>query len=83
MMNLDMIPKHAINDKKKCEICVQYKQTRKPFKSVDRNSDILELIHTDFCEFNGVITRDHKRYFITFIDDHSRYCYVYLLKTKD
>lgn len=83
MANLDMIPKHAIDTKKKCEICVQYKQPRKPFKSVDRNSDILELVHTDCCEFNGVTTRDHKRYFISFIDDCSRYCYVYLLKTKD
>ena len=23
------------------------------------------------------------KYFITFIDDHSRYCHVYLLKSKD
>ena len=29
------------------------------------------------------LTRGGKRYFITFIDDHTRYTYVYLLKTKD
>jgi transposase InsO family protein len=30
-----------------------------------------------------VLTKGGKRYFITLIDDASRYCYVYLLKTKD
>ena len=50
---------------------------------VDRKSDILDLVHTDVCEFNGMITKDNKKYFITFIDDCSRHCYVYLLKSKD
>ena len=41
------------------------------------------MVHTDICEFNGLLTKDNFRYFITFIDDSSRYCYVYLLKHKD
>ena len=28
-------------------------------------------------------TRDDNKYFITFIDDYSRYTYIYLLKHKD
>jgi transposase InsO family protein len=32
---------------------------------------------------NGVLTKSGKKYFMTLIDDASRYCYVYLLKTKD
>jgi hypothetical protein len=32
---------------------------------------------------NGKLTKDGKRYFITFIDDCTQFCYVYLLKTKD
>ena len=28
-------------------------------------------------------TRGGKKYFITFIDDCTRYCYVYLLNSKD
>jgi hypothetical protein len=43
----------------------------------------LELIHSDLCEMNGVLTKGGKRYFMTLIDDASRFCYVYLLKTKD
>ena len=43
----------------------------------------LELIHSDLCEMNGVLTKGGKRYFKTLIDDSTRYCCVYLLKTKD
>jgi hypothetical protein len=32
---------------------------------------------------NGVLTEGEQRYFMTMIDDASRYCYVYLLKMKD
>jgi len=32
---------------------------------------------------NGVLTKGGKRYFMTLIDDATRYCYVFLLKTKD
>jgi transposase InsO family protein len=31
---------------------------------------------------NGVLTEGGQRYFMTLMDDLSRYCYVYLLKTK-
>ena len=32
---------------------------------------------------NGVLTKGGKRYFMTLIDDATRFCYVYLLQTKD
>jgi transposase InsO family protein len=32
---------------------------------------------------NEILTKGDKRYFITFIDDSTRFCYVYLLKSKD
>jgi transposase InsO family protein len=32
---------------------------------------------------NGELTKGGKKYFMTFIDDSTRYCYVYFLKTKD
>ena len=71
------------SDKDKCEVCIRSKIIKKPFPSVERSSQILDLVHTDICELNGVLTRGGKRYFITFIDDCSRYVYVYLLKSKD
>jgi transposase InsO family protein len=49
----------------------------------ERNLAPLELIHSDLCEMNGMLTKGEKRYFMTLIDDATRFCYVYLLQTKD
>jgi transposase InsO family protein len=32
---------------------------------------------------NSVLTKGGKRYFMTLIDDSTRFCYIYLLKSKD
>ena len=48
-----------------------------------RNLAPLDLIHSDLCEMNGVLTKGGKKYFMTLIDDSTRYCYIYLLKSKD
>jgi hypothetical protein len=65
-------------------VCVESKQPRKPHKAAAaRNLAPLELIHSDLCEMNGELNRGGKRYFMTFIDDCTRFCYVYLLKSKD
>ena len=34
---------------KKCELCVKSKMIKKPFKSVERNTNLLDLIHSDIC----------------------------------
>jgi len=61
------------------------KITSKPFKGLQEKRDLatLDLIHSDLCEINGLLTRGGKRYFMTLIDDATRYFYIYLLKTKD
>ena len=81
---MSLIPNFTIVKCSKCHNCVQSKQPRKPHKAAEeRNLAPLELIHSDLCEMNGVLTKGGKRYFITLIDDASRFCYVYLLQTKD
>jgi transposase InsO family protein len=63
---------------------VESKQPQKPHKAVEeRNLAPLELIYYDLCEMNGVLTKGGKRYFMTLIDDATRFCYVYFLKSKD
>lgn len=57
--------------------------TKKPFPKNERNIEMLELVHSDICELNGILTRGGNRYFITFIDDCSRFTHVYLMKTKE
>jgi len=47
-----------------------------------KETNILELIHSDVCDSNDVLTRDGKRYFITFIDYFSKYFHVYLINHK-
>ena len=81
MSSLGLIPRLS-KDFEKCETCNQAKITKKPHKSVVRNTELLELIHSDLCEFEGILARGRNRYIITFIDDFSKYTTVYLLKNK-
>ena len=73
-MDLKLIPK-SILDASKCEICAESKQPRKSLKLVERNSSILELIHSDVCDSSKTVTRGGNKYIIIFIDAYSRYCY--------
>ena len=47
-----------------------------------RASDILDLVHTDMCGPMLTQARGGCSYFITFIDDRSKFGYVYLMKYK-
>ncbi|GKE22807.1 retrotransposon protein, putative, ty1-copia subclass, partial [Tanacetum coccineum] len=67
----------------KCAACMSGKMARKPFShQVERAKDILGLIHTDVCGLFRIMSRQGANYFVTFIDEFSRYGYVYLLKHK-
>lgn len=83
LVNMDLLPKFHIDTNHKCETCVEAKLTKAPFQSIERNTEPLELIHSDICDLKFLQTRGGKKYFITFIDDATRYCYVYLLRSKD
>jgi hypothetical protein len=59
---------------------MESKQSCKPHKAAEaRNLAPLDLIHSDLCEMNGILSKGGKQYFITFIDDSTIFCYVYLL----
>ena len=83
LMNLGLLPKFKIDANHKCEICVESKLTRASFHNIERSTEPLELIHSDTSDLKYVQTRGGKKYFVTFIDDCTRYCYVYLLRSKD
>jgi transposase InsO family protein len=84
LANLRLIPKFTFVKNSKCHVCGESKQTHKPHKAAEaRNLAPLELIYSDLCEMNGVLTKGGKKYFIILIDDCTRYCYIYLLKSKD
>ena len=68
----------------KCEVCFETKSTKKPCKSVSRDkTELLTHIHTDLGEFRSTMSRGGNFYYITFIDDFSRYTKVYLLRNKN
>ena len=64
-----------------CVHCIKGKKTNKSKKGAKRSTNLLEIIHIDiYCpgmDANGL------KYFITFINDYSRYMYLYLLRSKD
>ncbi|KAL0287494.1 UNVERIFIED_CONTAM: Retrovirus-related Pol polyprotein from transposon TNT 1-94 [Sesamum calycinum] len=56
---------------------------RKPFVGQSTLANgLLDLIHTDICGTLNTQARGGFSYFIIFIDDHSRYGYVYLMRYK-
>nr|GEX73725.1 hypothetical protein [Tanacetum cinerariifolium] len=67
----------------KCKSYIFGKMTRKSFPhQVKRAKDLLGLINTAVCGPFRTVLRESACYFITFIDDFSRYGYVYLMKHK-
>ena len=66
-----------------CEPCLLGKMTKTPFSgTMERATDLLEIIHTDVCGLMSVEARGGYCYFLTFTDDLSRYGYIYLMKHK-
>ena len=67
-----------------CEPCVQGKSHCLPFQqsSVKRTDHPLKLIHSDVCRKIGTRSLGGGEYFITFLDDHTRHVWVYIIKNK-
>lgn len=66
-----------------CEVCLRGKMTRLPFPTSERQSkELLEIVHSDIVGPFRTQTMNGARYFITFVDDRSRWCEVFFLKHK-
>ena len=80
---INIPPTHFRVFHKKCEICALNKSSKLPFPKTakNRSQKILGYIHTDVAgPFNP--DRYGNKYLITFIDDYSRYAFVYYMKKK-
>ncbi|GKA07000.1 zinc finger, CCHC-type containing protein [Tanacetum coccineum] len=60
-------------DTEKCQTCMLNKITKKPFQNVKRETEVLELIDSDLCDLHATPSLGNKKYFVTFIDDASRF----------
>ncbi|MCO5592489.1 hypothetical protein L7F22_046492 [Adiantum nelumboides] len=75
---LEMPPRHV------CEGCVLGKMHR---FAISQNGSVratrkLQLVHSDVCGSMRTPSMGNSLYFVTFIDDFSRFCWVYPLKAK-
>lgn len=83
--NLVIGPKCNVSDKKFfCEPCCHGKNHKTPFdcsaeKTVRQPFD---LIHSDVCGKIDPVSQGGGNYFVTFIDDSTRYLWVYIMKNK-
>ena len=77
-----IIPNIDFTNNKMCIYCIKGKQTKHTKNGATRSTQLLEIIHTNICGPFDVPTFGGEKYFITFIDDYSRYCYIYLLHEK-
>ena len=70
---------------KLCESCIAGKQTREKFPKDGgtRATELLEIVHSDVCGPMPVRSLGGNKYFVTFIDDFSRYGAVYFIKEKN
>ena len=78
----EILPDLDFTDLNVCVDCIKGKQTKHTKKGATRSTQLLEIIHTDICGPFDVNSFNKEKYFITFIDDYSRYGYVYLLHDK-
>ena len=78
-----LIPNVNTENCSKYHVCVKAKFAKKPFKSVTaKKTELLELVHSDLTDFKNAMGKGGKKWYITFVDDCSRYAKVYLLKSK-
>jgi len=62
-----------------CRIKIYKKNS---FYSIVRSSEPLGLIHSGIDDLKFMQTRSRKKYYITFIDDYTRYCYTFIKNDK-
>ena len=77
-----ILPELELDHSTTCIECIKGKMVNSHKKNATRSNDLLELVHTDICGPFPNPTYDGYKYFITFIDDYSRYCHLYLLSEK-
>ena len=74
---------NASNDISFCEPCLKGKHRRSQFPMhSEKKSQPLELVHSDVCGKLSSKSLGGAEYFVTFIDDNTRYVWVYVIKRK-
>jgi len=73
----------SCSDDTVCEHCIKGKLAEMKFtESKQREKEPMRLVHSDLCGPMQTTTLSSNRYFLTLIDDYSRFSVVRLLKSK-
>lgn len=66
-----------------CDVCLVVKHKRLPFPNGTTHSNkFFDLIHKDIWGLFSTLSMLVHRYFLTFIDDHSCFCWIFYMKRK-
>ena len=79
LISFGILPCLDSDDLEICVDCVKGKLTKNKKKGATRSQNLLEIVHTDISGPYSTTLCGNK-YFITFIDDFSRYGYVFFIK---
>ena len=67
-----------------CKGCTLGKYAKSSFHDRDSRAEaILERVHTDVCGPFSTASTAKQRYYVIFIDDFSRKCWIYFMQKKD
>jgi transposase InsO family protein len=71
-------------DVQQCPVCIQSKMHRTAFKSwtSHRAKKSGQIIHLDVGSFEVVVSRERYKYYVTFVDDFSKFLSVFPMKSK-
>ena len=81
---LEGIPTRPFKYISVCEGCIYGKQCRQKFATNNnkKTERPLQVVHSDLCGPMQTTSLDGNRYFISFIDDFTRFTILYFLKEK-
>ena len=84
---LHLFSKHfpyiVFSETKPCDVCHFSKQTSLSFNNSSSYFEhVFYLIHVDIWGPYGTTSIHGHRFFLTIMDDHNRFCWVFLMKTK-
>lgn len=71
-----------VTSKSNCQVCCEGKQSRLPFSTGTRATEMLQIVHSDICGPMECKSIGGARYFLLFVDDFSRMTFIYFLKAK-
>jgi hypothetical protein len=82
LVKTEILPPLELSELDQCIDCIKGKYVKKIKKNAKRSAGTLEIIHTDICGPFPVKSVDGYDSFITFIDDYSRFGYIYPIRER-